>query len=211
MKMPRGGGIPPRMFLKLHYFEEIDLNTDGALPFSVIGRVYNMNSLFDPDAAAGGHQPHYFDQFSPLYTIYMVYGVKVMARYLSVTATSTATANLHCMLIPFKYGEAATSSTLSAINWTGVMERYQGTRWGMLRSDTNPMKTLKAFWKIKTLKGRRLDEDDDAALVTANPVAPCRFAFAITNVQSTASRTVRVGFHITYYAKLYARALVGES
>ena len=66
--------VPQRFLTKHKYSTTITINT--AMP----QYNFNLNSLFDPDRTATGHQPYGFDQISALYNRYRVYGCSYVVQ-----------------------------------------------------------------------------------------------------------------------------------
>ncbi len=66
--------------------------------------VYRLNSIFDPDASVGGHQPYGYDQMAALYNRYRV----LKARWHIEFGTSTQTYNI--VVVPVN-GSLATAIT----------------------------------------------------------------------------------------------------
>lgn len=79
--------FPPRRNYKLTYTQNYPFAADGVLT-NVFGveNVFSLNSLFDPDITAVGHQPYGFDQLTLLYRKYKVYGVTITVRFSDPTA-----------------------------------------------------------------------------------------------------------------------------
>lgn len=68
----RTGVFGGKRFFKLKY------NLTGASSAVVFDdSVMRLNSLFDPEYTAGGHQPYGYDQLGTFFTRYNVYGVKI--------------------------------------------------------------------------------------------------------------------------------------
>lgn len=75
----------PRFFAKLPWSYTSSLAAPGT---QLAGTVYyRLNSLYDPDYGAGGHQPMQFDQLCPgIYTRYHVKAAKVVLRFTNPSA-----------------------------------------------------------------------------------------------------------------------------
>lgn len=67
------GGFPDKVNVKLRYVQEIRLNPTAG---NINQAIFRAISCFDPSFAVGGHQPHYFDQWSTIYSKYTVMGSK---------------------------------------------------------------------------------------------------------------------------------------
>lgn len=73
------GAFPSKKNVVLRYVQDFTLNAGDA---STASKVFKVNSLFDPDASVGGHQPMYFDQYKLIYAKYKV-------NYASITFICT--------------------------------------------------------------------------------------------------------------------------
>lgn len=71
------GGFPDKVKVKLRYVEEIRLNPTVGNINQWVGRAI---SCFDPSFSTVGHQPHYFDQWSAIYSKYTVMGSKCIMQ-----------------------------------------------------------------------------------------------------------------------------------
>lgn len=109
--------LPIKYCTKLKYSEAFTINPGlaaaGVYPF-------RANSLYDPNASAGGHQPYGFDQLIALYQHFCVVGAKITFR-VSVPANNDT---------PFIMGiHVDDQGTLTdAANITALMEQPRTTR-----------------------------------------------------------------------------------
>lgn len=78
--VPRQFAFPSNIITRLRY-GTVKILTTTALA----GNVWRMNSIFDPDVTAAGHQPLYHDQFGAIYNHYTVIGSKLTARYVRLS------------------------------------------------------------------------------------------------------------------------------
>lgn len=87
------GGFPQNTVVKLRYSEEFILNP--GVP-GVDNYFFRANSLYDPDyTAILGHQPLYYNQWSPMYKRYTVLGSKITMMYVPSLSSS---------VVPLTYG-----------------------------------------------------------------------------------------------------------
>lgn len=77
-------GLPKKLKLRMPYNTILSVNPPIGGPDSVVLR---MNSLFDPEVAAGGHQPRGFDQIAALYERYYV-----LRAYVEIMCLNDSTA-----------------------------------------------------------------------------------------------------------------------
>jgi len=209
LRAPRGAfSIPNKAMMKFRYSDQITV-TCPANDSRGYFYFFRMNSLFDPNLTGAGHQPYYFDQLMPaLYLSYMVYAVKVKANY--IFSNNNVGSRVFTYLVPGKY-DLSLSSDLPLNEWNAITERFEGTAFKLM-SVENTRTTLKNFWKISKIKGKKLDQDDDAAIFGGNPTAVMQFGVGAGNVSGADALTnVNIYVRITYYAKLYNRAQPAQS
>lgn len=82
--------IPKQMRMKFRYTELITLDPtiDVVTASAAATANFRANSLFDPQAAIGGHQPLGFDQYMPFYTTYTVVASSMRAVLSSGNSTT---------------------------------------------------------------------------------------------------------------------------
>jgi len=86
--------IPDRFRTKLVYGGGGQITSGSAL----VDKIWNINSVFDPDQSGVGHQPRYFDQLALLYNRY-----RVLSATFDVSIRQRATHGIACYLIPNNY------------------------------------------------------------------------------------------------------------
>lgn len=75
---------PDVMRVKLPYVSSLQL--DGGGVATLVGHVYRLNSIFDPDFTGVGSQPLGHDQWAAFYRSYRVRGCKITIRAMSDSA-----------------------------------------------------------------------------------------------------------------------------
>lgn len=83
--VPVGLGFPKKMMMTHKYSQTVSLTSTGGIYNNL---TFNCNGLYDPDAAAGGHQPLYFDQMAAIYDHYTVIGSKITVKLVPATSTT---------------------------------------------------------------------------------------------------------------------------
>lgn len=83
---PRGNGFttgPPQMLKMSHkyVYDSVLTWTAAGAGFNTVYDSFSCNGLYDPEVAAGGHQPLYFDQMAQLYNHYVVTGCKIEVEF----------------------------------------------------------------------------------------------------------------------------------
>lgn len=98
----RGIGFPDRLTANLVYSESIILDPSAGTPCPFSS--YLLTSLFDPQNALGGGQPTYHDQFSAVYSRYIVNGAKITVSF---SMTQSTTNNIGPYLCGITCGDGA--------------------------------------------------------------------------------------------------------
>lgn len=116
--------------------------------------VFSANNLFDPEVAAGGHQPMGFDQMALLYQRYLVLGSKISIN----VADNASTHQTPCMVGCLLTDDAAVAPYVTN---TGYIEAKRGT-WRAITGGSHKTTRMsykyspKKFWGIKDIKDNRL-------------------------------------------------------
>lgn len=115
------GGFPPSQVVKLRYVDS-NLTLDPGAAGSVF-HTFRLNSVFDPDYTAVGHQPMAFDEWTAMYSHYTV-----MSSRISVMAKPSGSGNI----IPAAFGvlvaaETSPLSTFSSID--NILESRLNDGW----------------------------------------------------------------------------------
>lgn len=72
--------FPPSMRVKQRYF---DYHASDSVTF---GKMFNINSTFDPDRTGTGHQPNGRDNMAAIYNKYRVHGAKITVNFVATSA-----------------------------------------------------------------------------------------------------------------------------
>lgn len=80
------GGLvfPHALQVQLPYSE---VYSSGTINTGMDDRIWNLNSIFDPDRSGSGHQPMGHDQYAPLYHRYRVVGCHATVEWYNIYAT----------------------------------------------------------------------------------------------------------------------------
>lgn len=73
--------IPLQAFLTLPYASEQTITIAGSV-VTATKHSWRLNSCHDPDQSGGGHQPLWYDQFTPIYNNYLVLSCKWKITYM---------------------------------------------------------------------------------------------------------------------------------
>jgi len=89
--------LPTRFKTKLRYASSITSSTTATTGVAALVRLWNLGSLYDPDATGFGHFPYGFDQLKVLYYKYLVTGVRF--KILVHSIGGTAEVGVHAQLV----------------------------------------------------------------------------------------------------------------
>lgn len=161
-------GFPQTTMVKLKYVDTITL--DSALGV-VDSRYFRCNSLFDPDQAAGGHQPLGHDQWSSFYNHYVVVGALCKATFAKDSNTPEGGFNV-C-------GIQVTDDTVASANVTTLLEQGMTSKKYAYKSINShkPVTVTRGFSTKKFFNVTNVSDNIDrlGALITANPIEQAFF------------------------------------
>lgn len=152
----RGIGFPDTLSTTLVYADSFLLASSAGTPCPY--KVYNLASVYDPDAAIGGGQPTYFDQLAVIYGRYKVVGAKITATF---NRGTTAAANLGPWVCGVQTGDPTISSTSA-----GSLISSPNTGWKLVSQDS-ASQTVVATYSAKNTFPDQMDNIQ--ARVTGNP------------------------------------------
>ncbi len=148
--------IPDRFRTRLVYAAGGEVSTAGA--FS--DKIWNINSVFDPDQSGVGHQPRYFDQLAGLYNRY-----RVLAAHFDVSVRQRANHGIVVYIVPNNSTTGLTTSTIPAeLRRSGVAR---------ITSSNQPPVVFRVKFDPAAITGvskqQYLSDDRFQALTSANP------------------------------------------
>jgi len=152
----------------MDYVEIVTL-TSGNTGLTGTEYVFRLNSLYDPNFTAGGHQPYGFDQFNTVYNKYKVTGVSIEVMF--VNAAENTMFAIWQISSP---GDTRTTNSISP----GVAFERPNVAWGVVNSNIGEQTQLnfKQYVDIAALSGLTKQQfiDDNQAYasdITTNPAA----------------------------------------
>lgn len=169
---------------------------------------FRLNSLYDPDAAVGGHQPGGFDELAALYKNYTVYGCAWTLEVYSVSEE----AEVFACVQPYGAAEFAdANSAMEASNTQSVALPI------VEACDAACVKKISGYVDIALLAGlKKKDLLDDAgsiytALVTGDPAESPLLRVYCRNMDETNGVNVYYRITLKYYAKFAGVQLTAGS
>jgi len=198
----KGFGFPNQYFCKLAYTETHDVSGTP-----LYRRLFRANSAFDPEWAAGGQQPMFFDELALIYDRYTVYASAITVTVLNRSATGEVPFT-HIVLTP------KNTDTL-AIDVDDEIEtvRAKSTVLGP-NSGGHGVATLRHYMKTSTMVGKPGDEASDdilSANVAANPARQWYWHFTSASMDGLANVNQYLKVKIHYFVRFYRQLPVGGS
>lgn len=154
------GTLGNRYLTRFKYCDQIELNATSGVPAV---HSFRINSLYDPDATATGHQPIGFDQLMPFYTHYTVIGAKLSATFVSSDLSSATQGAAICGIE--LSGSSTPTTTLNDIFEQGRTS-YKVMTGG---NSTGKVTVVKKVGLSKFLGQNVMDEDANAGTESTNP------------------------------------------
>lgn len=193
--------IAERAFMKLRYVDAINLTITGGL---LNNPVTFQSSLFAP-RPSGGHQPLYYDQWTPMYTRYRVYGIKY-----HITFVNRATNE--CFWAGVRHQESATAETsLQTLLERGDAKMKMGTGTGAMKN-TLVVKGYMSVAKTLGLAYTVVKNDDQfTAVVGANPTRMAYLPIYVTSNTASGLHVFEATVRLTYYCEMFDQVPVGAS
>ena len=188
---------PFRETVKLRYNEYVTFNPTG--PIATLQ--FSANSLYDPNASLGGHQPFMYDKMADNYNHYLVLGSKI-----TVTFWTEDAAGIYGAIAGIKLADDLYIAPTGGVQ-TVIEHGPKYSTWRFLRTNANDnhnpvtvTKTFSAkkFFGIKDIKDNR---GEMGAAINANPTESAYFIlFASHPDQSTDLPIIHANVTIDYIA-----------
>lgn len=183
-------GVPKQMFLRLRYVDRYD-----GINIPIAG--YNIypyaNSLYDPYAGTGGHQPLYYDQWTTLYNSWVVMGISYHVQINPYSGAGT--------FVVFPTRDSLTPTTVSlALEQKGAKIIELNAADG-IRSIRGYMSIAKLF----ALTPKQVIADDSfwgSALAGPTPTSIGYLKFMFFS-NTGGAFTYSANVHLTYYVKMF--------
>lgn len=165
-------------------------------------QVYNANSIYDPDLTNSGHQPLYYDQFSPIYNKYQVDAFKLE---IEITNQSSTT-NSNCLVGISNFDPSTTVfDVLDELPYT--KRASVGPSTGMNTRKLSIYGTVKRIYGLKNIE----QEDSLASGYSTNPTYKIYVWFCSIATDGSSSQNIYFRGTLTQYTKLYDRKIVALS
>lgn len=166
--------------------------------------VFRANSLFDPEAGLGGHQPRGFDQLMTLYDHYTVISASIRADFHNSDTSQGQVV-----------GIATRDDLTTSLNMNDYLEGSQ-CRYGIV-SDATAGQNLKSISQTVNpayFLGRShpLSDPDMKGTILADPIEQVFFHVFVAPIdQSVDASPVQVNVQLSYIAMLTEPVVPGQS
>lgn len=198
----KGIGIPNIFCTKLKFNTTISL-TSGTYNYNI----FRGNGAYDPDFAAGGQQPMYFDELTALWQRYCVLSSQIQVNAINRTATGGAS---FTKVGVYPLGRATPESDLPS-----ATER-DNCKYAQLGPNTGDQGIINIthYAKATQVLGKARDENTDdvlSALYTTNPARQWYWHVFAGTLDNLSDINVFLDVTLTYYVKFYDKIDVGRS
>lgn len=190
---------------KLNYSEGFTLTTGTA---GVMGteQIYGLNNLYDPNYSGVGHQPYGYDQMSPLYRVYMVFGINM-----EITITDPSNDGLVVGAVVQPSNGTATVATYTP----DVIKERPGSVTRVINNSGSQKQVIRQYIPLHRLEGISKSmwnaRSTYASTVGAGPSSEQFLRIAVGSDAGNVGHTVKVRVYFTYYCKFYDRITQGQS
>lgn len=200
MKVLRRSPIAPRLFTKLIYADQSDINYTVAntlsLPFTF------QTSIYDPDYSGTGHQPMWYDQYSYMYQNYVVLGIKYDITMTNFTGQCQWYAGV-------QHSSQASMLDTNIFNW---MERKVGVvKIGGNQYGTDHVRIKGYMSNAKTQGVSPLTIRTENMYTGVFGGNPGLKSYLMVGLQGSAAFTGRICCKLTYYIELFNPVTPGQS
>jgi len=160
-------GFPKSLIAKLKYSETFSLNPPAS--GTVVGQTFRLNSLYDPNAGIGGHQPTPFDQYCMVYNRYHVIGAKITVTPIP---TNNNTGGQIVQQFVLTFSNAA--NEWSGLSMDDILQNKNTSKpaihGGFYLATDSQMRSITRKWSAKKWFGPVYMDKDHSASPTANPL-----------------------------------------
>lgn len=199
-------GFPDSLVTKLKYGSLITLTSTSN---SLARQVYEMGNVYDPDYSGIGHQPMFFDQYTPIYNKYVVLGSVIKATFSPIANTTGTSQPSGPMLIGI-IEDYDTSLAATNAEWLIESNKSKSTFLNVATGGNN-VKTIMATYSPQTSLGIAPDDDTVASLVSGNPSSRYFVNVFMTETGLATPSSCNVKVEIEYTVRFFNQKDVGQS
>lgn len=193
--VPRGVfGFPESLTTLIRYNDVYTIQSSSG---SAGGQIMRMTSVFDPDFTGSGHQPLYFDQFTPVYDNYVVLGATLNAEFSPLSDDTEITTTG-----PYTVGLTGNNNTSYSGGSFVLAEQNKSVTAVLGRDKGTSVVKLKMNYSPKSCLGVSPDDDTIQSAVSTNP-SKNWFVYAWVSDDNFTSGSVKVRITITYRVRFF--------
>lgn len=211
--------FPNKVLIHLPYAQQLQVVCNAA-SVTPSKNSFRLNSLYDPDQSGTGHQPLWFDQWTPIYNNYQVFAARFRITFINVTSMTSGAvdAPIYACYNIATDTNAGSNGTLTGSSWSAITER-PGVRTKLLPLANQgggkcvmagAVNCAKAFG----VNSKRYNGDPDfASQVTTNPSRTLYLEVgAIPQFSGTTyAVSVQINIEITYWAVMWGYKVAAQS
>ena len=179
--------------MQLRYTDK-NISITGALVGLINTYVFRANSLFDPDATAGGHQPIGYDQLMPFFERYCVIGMRFRIAFTNSSTTQSS-------LVGYQVNDAASLS--NGATWSTSIEQGQ-SQWAVVNNINSGQSTkyFTGYVNCPKVMGQTmaayLADDSNQAIATNNPTDQIYFSLYAGDLTGGTAATCYIQVDLLY-------------
>lgn len=204
----RSDPFPQRKNVRLTYTHNYQLSTANSSPNYGSQQMYNLNSVYDPDATGAGHQPYGFDQMATLYQRYKVNAVLIDFYY-------TAPSEDAIVVAAQINNNTNYTASIAGLNPEVVRERTMAVS-RVVNSTGSQTTRIRQYIPIYKALGWtkqqvQVDHGGLTAGVGGSPSSLCSVVTAAASLSASTTQTIHVRAQLTYYVTFFERHILSQS
>lgn len=184
----RGIGFPDQYFTRLTYVMQ------RQFPTNAYQQQIFQSSAFDPDLSNVGHQLRFFDQLAVLYNRYQVLSITAEITVINLSTT-----------IPLLFASAWDDVNQGYGSVSDAGESKYGKMYSIPQAGSNNKITIRTTMTAKQIHGMKsvMNQDDQEALVTANPTDMYFLALCFQPIDQTTNITYWLNVKLIYNVRFF--------
>lgn len=195
VRIRRPTGFPDTTMVTLKYTMQKPFTT------AQFDYIFSINSVFDPDVTAGGHQPLAYDEWTTMYQRYQVLGCKIRTKWIN-----TLTLN-DCQITFYPSTEAA-----PALSQNEAKEQPYSRSMivGNSHSGHNIV-SRSAYQNVSKFMGIAATDVTLTASTSLSPSRRCYWHIRGESLDGTTSNNIFIETQLIYYVRFFDRRVLFES
>jgi len=197
VRLPRTSGVQQQKMVKMKYSTfQIGSSTTTALGL----HQFRINSIFDPDFTAAGHQPLTHDQWATFYSNYRVVAVSIVVNAQSITSSATSR-------ICISVGTGSQPTTICLMN----EQRLVKTGFTTTEKNLTLRLFLPAHVGLGVTKAHYMNDDGFGSVFGDNPITNGFINVSWQNVDESTATGHTITADLTYWVLLSVPHTLGQS